>query len=88
MLDNATLALLAKLKILTRKMEGNIDIMKLSEDKQYATHTLKELSNADDPDLVMVVLQLMNLYGMLDIVSSTAKPAEKKNVERYVGALR
>jgi hypothetical protein len=88
MLDHTTLALLAKLKVLAKKIGTNIDLLKMSDDKEYAVLTLKELSNADDPELVMIVIQLMNMFGMLDIPGSTPKPEEKKDAGRYVGALR
>jgi hypothetical protein len=89
MLDSATLALLAKLKVLGKQSGTNIDLIKMSSDKGYAELMLKEMSNADDPELVLIVVQLMNQFGMIQ-----APPAKKNNEEektgngRYVGALR
>lgn len=88
MLDAATLALLAKLKVLAKKTGTNLDLVKMSGDRAYAELTLKELSNADDPELVLIVIQLMNLFGMIDAPASTTKSEDKKDGGRYIGALR
>lgn len=88
MLDPATLALLAKLKVLAKKTGTNLDLVKMSGDLGYAELTLKELSNADDPELVLVVLQLMNQFGLLDTPAATIKNDESKDSGRYIGALR
>lgn len=88
MLDPTTLALLAKLKVLAKKSGTNIDLIKMSEDKNYAALTLKELSNSDDAELVLIVIQLMNQFGMIDVPRATAKADDKKDGDRYVGALR
>ncbi|ADE11126.1 hypothetical protein [Sideroxydans lithotrophicus] len=88
MLDAATMALLAKLKVLGKQSGTNIDLVKMSDDKKYAEHTLNELSNADDPELVLIVIQLMNLFGMIKAPSLQAKAEEKDDKNRYVGSLR
>ena len=88
MLDSATLALLAKLKVLAKKTGINLDLVKMSGDKGYAELTLKELSNADDPELVLIVIQLMNQFGMIGTPAGTTKTDEKKDSDRYIGALR
>lgn len=88
MLDPATLALLAKLKVLAKKTGTNLDLVKMSGDLGYAELTLKELSNADDPELVLVVIQLMNQFGMIDKPAGTTKSEENKDSDRYIGALR
>lgn len=84
MLDAATLALLAKLKVLAKQAGTMVDLVRMSSDRGYAETTLKELSNADDPELVLIVVQLMNLFGMIDM------PSDEKDVPagRYIGALR
>lgn len=87
MLDPATLALLAKLKVLGKQTGTNIDLIKMSQDKAYAEQTLKELSNADDPELVLIVVQLMNLFGLIKAPTAQKKEDEGGN-ERYIGALR
>ncbi len=88
MLDAATLALLAKLKLLAKKAGSNIDLVRMSGDRAYAEHTLNELSNADDPELVLIVVQLMNLFGMIDAPAASGKGQWQGESERYVGALR
>jgi len=88
MLDPATLALLAKLKVLAKKTGTNLDLVKMSGDLGYAELTLKELSDADDPELVLVVIQLMHQFGMIDSPVATTKSEESKDTGRYVGALR
>ena len=87
MLDAATLALLAKLKILAKKTGSNIDLVKMSVDRSYAEHTLNELSNTDDPELVLIVVQLMSQFGMIDAPATSGRD-EGSDGERYVGALR
>jgi len=88
MLDSATMMLLSKLKILAKQSGINIDLIKMSEDKDYAVLTLKELSNADDPELVMIVVNLMNQFGMIKAPATKAEPEEANYKDRYVGKLR
>lgn len=88
MLDPATLALLAKLKVLGKQSGINIDLIKMSHDKPYAEQTLKELSNADDPELVLIVVQLMNLFGMIKAPAAGKNGGTDEGNDRYVGALR
>lgn len=87
MLDPTTLALLAKLKVLAKRSGTNIDLVKMSEDKDYAEHTLKDLSNSDDPELVLNVIQLMNQFGMIKAPAPQAKKEDKID-GRYIGSLR
>lgn len=88
MLDPTTLALLAKIKVLAKKSGTNIDLIKMSEDKDYAALTLKDLSNSDEPELVLIVIQLMNQFGMIDAPRGGTKAEDNKDGDRYVGALR
>lgn len=88
MFDPATLALLAKLKVLAKKSGTNLDLVKMSGDQGYAQNALKELSNADDPELVFIAIQLMNQFGMIAAPTQAAKTEEKKETGRYVGSLR
>lgn len=88
MLDPTTMALLAKIKILAKKIGTNIDLVRMSGDKNYAELTLQELSNADDPELVLIVIQLMNQFGMIDAPRGGTKADDNKDGDRYVGALR
>lgn len=62
--DPATMVLLGKLKTLAKQAGTNIDLVKMSGDKGYAELMLEELGNSDDPELVLIVIKLMNRYGM------------------------
>ena len=66
MLDNATLGLLAKLKVLAKREGVIVDLIKMSEDNVYAAITLKVLSNSDDTELVQIVIILMYQFGMIE----------------------
>lgn len=88
MLDAATLALLAKVKMLAKKIGINIDLVRMSNEKAYAETTLKELSNADDPELVLIVIQLMNQLGLIGVPVQETKPEPQQESGRYVGSLR
>ena len=88
MLDPATMALLAKLKILAKNMGVNVDLIQMSGDKGYAERTLKELSNSDDAELVLIVINLMNQFGMIGGPPDKANKDDKSGGGQYVGALR
>lgn len=88
MLDAATLALLTRLKILAKKIGIDIDLVKMSNDKDYAELTLKHLSNSDDPELVMIVINLMSQFGMIKAPPTQTKKEDENDSDRYVGALR
>jgi hypothetical protein len=87
MLDAATMALLAKVKMLAKKIGINVDLVRMSE-KSYAETTLNELSNADDPELVLIVIQLMNQLGLIGKPSLETGAEPEKAAGRYVGSLR
>jgi hypothetical protein len=89
MYDHATLTLLAKLKMLAKKMGINVDLMKIGEDKEYTADVLSQLSNSDDQELVMIVINLMNQFGLIKAPKTVAAGAtEDSTKERYVGKLR
>jgi hypothetical protein len=88
MLDAATMALLAKVKMLAKKTGVNVDLVRMSNEISYAETTLKDLSNADDHELVLIVIQLMNQLGLIGVPSLEAKPQPQKEEARYVGSLR
>jgi hypothetical protein len=88
MFDPTTLAMLAKLKVLAKKSGTNIDLVKMSEDRNYAELTLKELSNSDDPELVLNVIQLMNQFGLIKAPPRQVKTEDQNDKDRYVGTLR
>ncbi|MFH2133965.1 MAG: hypothetical protein ABII81_02135 [Pseudomonadota bacterium] len=88
MLDAATMALLAKVKMLAKKSGVNADLVKMGNDRAYAETTLNELSNADDPELVLIVIQLMNQLGLIGVPALEVKPEPQQEAGRYVGSLR
>jgi hypothetical protein len=88
MLDAATMALLAKVKMLAKKIGVNVDLVRIGNDKAYAETTLQELGNADDPELVLIVIQLMNQLGLIGVPTQETKPEPKQEAGRYVGSLR
>jgi len=82
------MALLAKVKMLAKKIGINIDLVRMSNEKAYAETTLNELSNADDPELVLIVIQLMNQLGLIGVPAQETKPEPQQEAGRYVGSLR
>lgn len=88
MLDAATMALLAKVKMLARKGGVNVDLVRIGNERAYAETTLQELSNADDHEMVLIAVQLMNQLGLIGMPSVETKPEKKKEETRYVGSLR
>lgn len=88
MLDNETIALLAKLKVAAKKYETNVDLIKMSSDNTYAATVLNELSNADDAEVVLIVITLMNKFGIISTPRNEPTREEESDAERYVGRLR
>ena len=88
MLDAATMALLAKVKMLAKKVGVNVDLVRMGNEKSYAETILKELSNADDPELVLIAVQLMNQLGLIGVPVQEAKSEAQQESGRYVGSLR
>lgn len=88
MLDAATMALLAKVKILAKKVGVNVDVVRMTNEPSYAESTLQVLSNADDAELVLMVVQLMNQLGLIGKPVAELKPNPVNDSGRYVGSLR
>lgn len=87
MMDNETLTLLAKLKVAAKKTGTDIDLIKMSNDTAYAAMMLNHLSNTEDAEMVSIVINLMNKFGMISAPSQD-KTAEEPVNERYIGRLR
>lgn len=87
MLDNETMTLLTKLKVAAKKCGTNVDLIKMSGDREYAATMLNELSNTEDADLVLIVVNLMNKFGMISAPRKDKK-TEESIEERYIGRLR
>jgi hypothetical protein len=88
MLDAATMALLAKVKMLAKKVGVNVDLVRIGNERAYAETTLQELSNADDPELVLIAVQLVNQLGLIGVPTLQAKPGPKQEAGPYDGSLR
>lgn len=89
MYDQATLTLLAKVKTLAKKMGVNVDLLRIGEDREYTAQVLSQLSNSDDQELVLMVINLMNHFGLIKAPKAAAAgAAEDDGKERYVGKLR
>lgn len=93
MLDAATMALLAKVKMLAKKIGVNVDLVRMTNETAYAETTLKELSDADDAELVLIAVQLMNQLGLIGkpvTAIAQAEPGSAPVTEagRYIGSLR
>ena len=54
----------------------------------YAALMLKELSNSDDPELVQIVIQLMNQFGMIKAPEVETKAKGADDLDQYIGRLR
>jgi hypothetical protein len=88
MLDNETMTLLAKLKVAAKKTGINIDLIRMSGDTSYAATMLNELSNSEDAELVLIVVSLMNKFGMIYTPRKNDNPQEESDEDRYIGGLR
>lgn len=88
MLDNETVALLGKLKLLAKKSGVNIDVIRMSSDAAYVESSLRELSNSDDPELVMSAIGLMNRFKLIKAPAIEGATSEGGDGGRYVGRLR
>jgi hypothetical protein len=87
-IDPALMKLLGRLKTLAKPTGIHIDLVKMTDGSDYAAITLKELSLADEPELVLIVIKLMNLMGLIEAPVDMAKVEEKQGGDRYVGSLR
>lgn len=84
MLDPATMKLLGKLKILAKHTGTHIDLVKMEEDSGYAELTLKQLSNSEDPELILIVIKLMNHYGLIEAPLDLERSVEASDKDPYV----
>lgn len=65
-MDQETLKLLAKVKVVARKAMGlDIDIHRLTHDRHYAAEVLGRAAHADNEDLVLAALTLQVRFGLL-----------------------
>jgi len=76
-MDQDTLKLLAKVKVAARKALGlEIDVQRLTHDRDYAKEILAKASESDNEDLVLAAITLEDRFGLL-----ADKPSKLKVVE-------
>ncbi len=81
--DPVTTVLLGKLKNLAKLSGTNVDLVKMNADKSYAERVLEEIGHSsDDPELVLIVIKLMNRYGMFGV------PSDMSKTDKNAGSLR
>jgi hypothetical protein len=88
MMDNETMLLLAKLKVAAKRSGENMDLIRMSSDKEYATTTLNALSNTDDSETVLIAVDLMNRFGMIYTPKKGKEEKDEPDEDRYIGGLR
>lgn len=81
--DPVTTVLLGKLKNLAKLAGTNVDLVKMTADKSYAERVLEDIGHSsDDPELVLIVIKLMNRYGMFGV------PNDMNKTDKNAGNLR
>jgi hypothetical protein len=79
-MDQDTLKLLAKVKMAARKVLGlEIDVQRLTHDKEYAADVLGKASVTDNEDLVLAAITLQDRFGLL-ADKPTTKPKTGETV--------
>jgi hypothetical protein len=65
-MDQDTLKLLAKVKVAARKaLDLEIDVQRLTHDRDYAADILGKASVTDNEDLVLAAITLQDKFGLL-----------------------
>lgn len=65
-MEQETLKLLAKVKVAARKAMGlEIDVQRLTHDRQYASDVLSKATHSDSEDLVLAAIMLQDHFGLL-----------------------
>jgi hypothetical protein len=73
-MDQETLKLLAKVKVVARKVLGlEIDVQKLTHDREYAAEVLAKATHSDNEDLVLAAITLQDRFGLLSEVPAKAE---------------
>jgi hypothetical protein len=66
-MDQETLKLLTRVKLSARKAIGlDIDVSRLTRDRQYATQVLGDAARSDNEDLVLAALTLQDKFGFFE----------------------
>jgi hypothetical protein len=78
-MDQDTLKLLAKVKVAARKALGlEIDVQRLTHDRDYAADILGKASVTDNEELVLAAITLQDRFGLL-----ADKPTKSKSAEAH-----
>ena len=81
-MDQDTLKLLAKVKVAARKALGlEIDVQRLTHDRDYAADILGKASVTDNEDLVLAAITLQDKFGLLADKPTKSKSAEAQDAE-------
>jgi len=75
-------------KILAKKVGVNVDVVRIPNESSYAEAILQDLTNADDAELVLIVVQLMNQLGLIGSPAVAVTPEPVRDTGRYIGSLR
>ena len=84
MLDPVTMKLLGKLKVLAKHYGTHIDLVKMAEGSDYAELTLKQLSNSEDPELILIVIKLMKYFGLIEAPLDLERTVEVSDKDPYL----
>ncbi|QJR16275.1 hypothetical protein [Usitatibacter palustris] len=85
-MDQETLKLLAKVKVSARKALGlEIDVQRLTHDRNYASEVLSKATQSDSEDLVLAAITLQDTFGLLSEKPKLQKVenAEDEGTEKY-----
>jgi hypothetical protein len=95
-MEQNTLLKIARLRTLAARKGHPFDVARFAQDRAFAESTLQQLMNADDEELVLLGLEVMQALGMVRVDHAAPvpppAPARKKAApepdQRYVGRLR
>ncbi len=83
-MDQDTLKLLAKVKVAARKVLGlEIDVQRLTHDRDYAKQILEKASQSDNEDLVLAAITLEDRFGLLADKPPPARPDGAEDPDKY-----
>jgi hypothetical protein len=78
-MDQETLKLLAKVKVTARKIIGlEIDVQRLTHDREYASQILEKATHSDDEGLVLAAITLQDRFGLLADTPTKVEEAKAK----------
>lgn len=100
-MEQNTLLKIARLRTLAARKGRAFDVARFAQDRGFAESTLQQLMNADDEDLMVLGLEVMQALGMIRVdqaapppapaaapAAAAPKKAPAEPDQRYVGRLR